>query len=320
MAPGRACRHYLAIACIFKDEAPYLPEWIEFHRGCGVEHFFLYDNASTDNSVEVLEPWTRAGIVTIIDWRIPFRQKAQRQAYQHCLETFGPSARWLAFIDVDEFLFPVDRPLLPAVLADYESHPGVVVNWQVYGSATADRRPAGLVIESYLHRARTQWVRNRRVKSIVDPSRTATATGPHLFIYRDDALAVTENGEPVRMVEHERRVRGIWRLLRRMPFLSIDPYAMREITAREVSVRRLRINHYAVKSREEFEGKWKDRKRTPAEKAAYFRFHDRNEVFDPVLLDLAPVTRQRLAALEETAVPAAAAGRSRNEELGRGPD
>lgn len=35
---------YLPICAIFKEEAPYLPEWIEFHRLMGVERFFLYDN------------------------------------------------------------------------------------------------------------------------------------------------------------------------------------------------------------------------------------------------------------------------------------
>lgn len=37
---------YLSICAIFKDEAPYLPEWIEFHRSVGVERFFLYDNSA----------------------------------------------------------------------------------------------------------------------------------------------------------------------------------------------------------------------------------------------------------------------------------
>jgi hypothetical protein len=32
---------YVSIAAIFKDEAHYLREWIEFHNMLGVEHFFL---------------------------------------------------------------------------------------------------------------------------------------------------------------------------------------------------------------------------------------------------------------------------------------
>lgn len=31
---------YLAVCAIFRDEAPYLAEWIEFHRLVGVEHFY----------------------------------------------------------------------------------------------------------------------------------------------------------------------------------------------------------------------------------------------------------------------------------------
>jgi hypothetical protein len=42
-------KHYLSICAIFKDEAPYLQEWIEFHRLLGVEKFYLYNNNSRDN-------------------------------------------------------------------------------------------------------------------------------------------------------------------------------------------------------------------------------------------------------------------------------
>jgi hypothetical protein len=35
---------YLSICAIFRHEAPYLREWIEFHKLIGAERFFLYDN------------------------------------------------------------------------------------------------------------------------------------------------------------------------------------------------------------------------------------------------------------------------------------
>ena len=47
---------YLVACAIFRDEAPYLAEWIAFHRLVGVEHFFLYDNGSTDDPRAVLDP------------------------------------------------------------------------------------------------------------------------------------------------------------------------------------------------------------------------------------------------------------------------
>ena len=48
---------YLSLCAIVKNEAPYLPEWIEFYKLVGVEKFYIYDNDSTDNTKEVLKPY-----------------------------------------------------------------------------------------------------------------------------------------------------------------------------------------------------------------------------------------------------------------------
>ena len=52
---------YLSVCAIYKNEARYLAEWLEFHLLAGVEHFFLYNNDSTDDHREVLAPYLRAG-------------------------------------------------------------------------------------------------------------------------------------------------------------------------------------------------------------------------------------------------------------------
>ena len=38
----------LAIGAIFKNEGPYILEWIAFHRAVGVDRFFIADNASDE--------------------------------------------------------------------------------------------------------------------------------------------------------------------------------------------------------------------------------------------------------------------------------
>ncbi len=58
----------LSIGTIFKDEAKWMKEWIEYHLLIGVEHFFLYNNDSTDNYAEVLDPYIKKGIVELIPW------------------------------------------------------------------------------------------------------------------------------------------------------------------------------------------------------------------------------------------------------------
>ena len=76
-------KYQVSICAIFKNEAKYLKEWIEFHRIIGVEHFYLYNNNSDDNYLDVLKTYVEQGIVDLIEW--PFAQ-GQISAYRHCVK------------------------------------------------------------------------------------------------------------------------------------------------------------------------------------------------------------------------------------------
>jgi hypothetical protein len=230
---GASPESYLAICAVYRNEAPYLREWIEFHRLAGVEHFFLYDNRSTDDHREMLAPYLEDRIVTLTDWDVELLD--QRDTFDHCLREHGDRSRWIAFIDLDEFLFsPTGRPL-PEVLTEYEGWPGVGVNWAVFGTAGHETRPSGLVIENYL--MRVDHPANRFIKSIVDPSRAVRCINVHDFEY-ESLMTIDENHYPIHGVR-----------------------------SKSVSFSRLRINHYLTKSKEEARTKvdrpeeWQDHRR-----------------------------------------------------------
>ena len=114
-------KYYLAICAIFRDEERFLREWIEFHLCNGFEHFFLLSdrpsNLSCTNSL--LQPYIDSGHVTL-DQGIPVPDP-QIPTYNACLHRYGALASWIAFIDIDEFLFPTNvselvmyPPLRPA--------------------------------------------------------------------------------------------------------------------------------------------------------------------------------------------------------------
>jgi len=211
----------LAVCAIFKDEARYLAEWVSFHRIQGVERFYLYDNRSGDDWRSALEPEIEAGIVEVQRWAFAYGQVG---AYEHCLEQHRDDARWIAFIDVDEFLFsPTGRPL-PDVLRKFDTHPGVVVNWRTYGANGFRLSPDGLVTENYLLRAPDDYPRNRWVKSIVNPRAALGILSPHHFHLRTQP--VDEKRQPTRVY--------------------IRPSPTAEL---------LRINHYYAKSTEGFREK-----------------------------------------------------------------
>jgi hypothetical protein len=223
----RAPRHYLAACAIYRDEAPYLAEWIEFHRLVGFERFYLYDNGSEDNHLDVLASYIDEGIVVVHDWNVP-HLPGQIDAYQHAISTYGDEARWIGCFDIDEFLFsPTHRPV-SEVLRDYEQWPGVVVNAPRFGPSGHRTKPDGLVIESYL--THLPLGSDRTLKSVVDPAAVESVRSAHLFNFLRRS-AVDENGYPV----HHNRTKA-------------------------PSFERLRINHYYWKSEEEF--LWKASHRT----------------------------------------------------------
>jgi hypothetical protein len=168
---------YLSICSIYRDEAPYLPEWIEFHKLVGVERIFLMNNLSTDNHREVLAPYIEEGTVIVEDWEGE-RPDLPRQAQcnWHCLQQHRHETRWLAFIDVDEFLFsPTGRPV-PEILPEYEYAAALWVTVPMFGSSGHRTKPAGLVTESYTRRHSAFYGENEEPvtvrKRIVDPRRT----------------------------------------------------------------------------------------------------------------------------------------------------
>src|SRR5277367_3568367 len=65
---NRKKKHFLSLCSLFKDEAKFLKEWIEYHLLIGVDHFYLYNLESSDSSKKVLREYVSRGIVTLINW------------------------------------------------------------------------------------------------------------------------------------------------------------------------------------------------------------------------------------------------------------
>ena len=166
----------LAIAAILKNEAEYVSEWIAFHLAVGVQHFVIYDNASTDNTREILAKY--GDVVTVIDWP---QRPGQIPAYQHFVENYEAVARWVAVIDADEFLMPETADSLLDVLPEFEQYGGLAVNWLVYGTNGFATRPPGLLIENFIYRGPDQMTINHHIKSIIKPFYALGCRTPHIF-------------------------------------------------------------------------------------------------------------------------------------------
>ena len=145
--------YYLALVAIFRDEAPYLKEWIEFYRAIGIEHFYLHNHLSQYDFAEVLKPYIDEGIVTLNNVSIEARDKAhwneiQNSAYFSTIQEVKDNVEWLVIVDTDEFLFPVKEKNLANALKEYDEYAGLAVNWRIFGSSNIKkiRNYSGIVI------------------------------------------------------------------------------------------------------------------------------------------------------------------------------
>ena len=141
-------KYNVSICAIFKNEASYLREWLEFNHLVGVEHFYLYNNNSEDDFLRVLKPYMSQGMVTLIDW--PHNQK-QMESYMDCIQKYSSESKWIGFVDIDEFIVPKSTDDIYSFLKPFEKKCGAVnIYWKLFGtSGRMDRDFNGLVSEDF---------------------------------------------------------------------------------------------------------------------------------------------------------------------------
>lgn len=242
-------KYYLAVCAIAKNEGPYFKEWIEWHLSQGVEKFYIYDNESTDCTKEVLAPYIESGVVEYTDFPGYRRQLA---AYDDCMERHRWDTRWIAFIDLDELIVPVKDKSIPEFLKRFEDFSAVEINWLIYGSGGAKTKTSGTMMERFKAHSVPAHYLNRHVKSVVNPRKIFTLIGCHEAA-RISGYAADSHGNPIKKNFRERE-----------PQQDV-----------------IRINHYAVRSYEEFlekqmRGRASGTNRTV--KTEYFDKYDLNDV------------------------------------------
>lgn len=244
----KAFKYFASIACIVKNEGPFLREWIEYHRLIGVEHFYIYDNDSTDNTKEVLAPYIDDGTVTYIYF--PGKDK-QDPAYCHAVEHFKNETRWLAIVDLDEFIVLHQKRNLREFMEEFQNCSQLSMHWVLYGSSGHIKQPEGLILENFKSHADSPTF---SPKSIFNP-RTCADCGAH-YMY----------------------VCGDW----------VNENHQEFGATAEVPVKKCQVNHYIVKSKDYFYQRkvkrgWANATAVMENVDASFKLFDRNEVTDELM-------------------------------------
>lgn len=160
----------LGMLAIIKNEGMVIKEWIEHYIWQGVDHFYIIDNGSTDNTKEILAEYIKSGIVSYFVFG---GRHMQAESYNQIFYSFAQQqCKWLIICDADEYIYNTRRGgSIKGYLntLDYNRISHVALQWKMFGSSGYETQPVDKIRTSFLWR---QSAIHPNTKMIVNTSLT----------------------------------------------------------------------------------------------------------------------------------------------------
>ena len=123
------------LCCIGRRENDYIREFVEYNKVLGFTNICLYDNNydGEEDFHDVIGDYISDGYVILKDYRN--RKVCQLDAYNECYKTYGNEYDWIAFFDIDEFMFVNCNKTLGEYLArpEFNEYDMIHINWLLFG-------------------------------------------------------------------------------------------------------------------------------------------------------------------------------------------
>lgn len=254
------------VVCIVKDEEDYVQEFIEYYLYHGASNIYIYDNSSSDYTPHILKKYTALGFIESCVWP---ESPGQISAYNNYIFNHANDQTFTAFIDIDEFIQPLEHETLKDFFEEFEPEvSGIGINWRLWGSSGIHTYNRNLVILRFTQREESL---NKHIKSVIRPCRVLTPVlSPHCFNLFGDFVDTFGNN-----------------IKNNHPF-------------NETNECRAVINHYHTKSKYEYELKCKKGRADTGEIRDFessFLAHDKNEIEDLSMSKYAPSIIKRINAV-----------------------
>ncbi|KEJ89475.1 glycosyltransferase family 2 protein [Sulfitobacter donghicola] len=138
------------VGCM-KNEAPYITEWVAYHRAMGVDNFLIYTNGCDDGTSEILDRLQEMGVLqhrNNDDWK---GNSPQQYALNQSLkEPVIMNAEWIIHIDVDEFMnVRCGNGTVQDFLDAVPDATNIAMTWRLFGHNGVTKLNDELVIDQF---------------------------------------------------------------------------------------------------------------------------------------------------------------------------
>lgn len=145
---GRSGR--VIVGCM-KNEAPYIVEWVAYHRAIGVDNFLIYTNDCSDGTSEILDRLQEMGVLqhrNNDNWKGNSPQQYALNAAMK--EPVILNSDWIIHIDVDEFInVRCDNGTLDDFFERVPDATNVAMTWRLFGHNGVTELRDDLVIDQF---------------------------------------------------------------------------------------------------------------------------------------------------------------------------
>ena len=217
-----------------RNEAPFVLEWIAYHRLIGFTDFLVYTNDCDDGTDALLDRLAELKVLTHLPNPRRGRKAVQWQALSRARNhRLTKRAEWIMVADVDEFLvIHAGGGRLDDLFAAVPGAQGFAVPWRMFGSSGRLRFEPGLVIEQFQRAAPEQmlWpMRAGQLKSLFRKDPRFARLGVHRPV-TEGGKAVTEgwvdgNGQPFTLSRSSFMISGA----KRYGLAQLNHYALNSV-------------------------------------------------------------------------------------------
>jgi len=276
-----------------KNEAPFVLEWIAYHKAIGFDQIVICSNPSNDGTEELLAALAKAAAITHLQVAVPDGESPQHVATQAFQREVGfCDGDWYMWLDADEFLnIHVGDGSLTALIDAMGDKQVALINWRIFGSSGHTTFPGRFIDPAFTGAAAPEFQRNMALKSFFRFSPAIRGFARH-GIHRplltragkltfDDVLVGNGKTPSPGNKVHARWLRGR------------DNVFTNQVPAAEAGWALAQVNHYIVRTPDVYELKrvrgrgYLPRTGTATavrHNAEFFALHDRNEAEDRSIL------------------------------------
>ncbi|MDI2113477.1 glycosyltransferase family 2 protein [Commensalibacter nepenthis] len=195
-----------AVVLFVKDEAFDLPSWIAWHISYNFDSLIIYDDGSSDLTVDVINAASKYYDVRLqaVPYKLHFQHR-QEAVYMDAAQRLRDEFDWVLFIDADEYLYLPNHSNIHDFLQSFPKDVGgIAFNWRCYGDGKNVLRPGVIVPEQFEYHSMPDLFENNTVKSLVKIKQMHPVYhDPHRFTV--DGNIVNPLGEDVKWhAEHHR--------------------------------------------------------------------------------------------------------------------